>query len=87
MKPTLPPEQQLEEILADMEKHYCRLNGQDDGYLVKKTTMRKILAQAIAQATSEAEDLMSKNYEEIIIPKRLADQREQIAKELMKPTF
>lgn len=53
-------EQMIEEALIDMEKHYCRLNGQDDGYLVKKTTMREILTTI---ATKSAEEAQKSGYE------------------------
>lgn len=49
-------EQMIEETLVDMEKHYCRLNGQDDGYLVKKTTMRKILTTIATKSAEEEQE-------------------------------
>ena len=51
-------EQMIEEALIDMEKHYCRLNGQDDCYLVKKTTMREILTSIATKSAEEARDAM-----------------------------
>lgn len=61
----IDPTKQIEKILVDMEKHYCRLNGQDDGYLVKKATMRKLLATALeeqrAKVLREVYDLMNES--------------------------
>lgn len=79
-------EQMIEEALIDMEKHYCRLNGQDDGYLVKKTTMREILTTIATKSAERAVldyilSLMWQDTENEYVKEVLND-AEEIAKSL-----
>lgn len=66
---------------------YTRMKFEADASKVEDK-LQHFLATALeeqrAKVTSEAEDLMSRNYKEVIIPKLLADERKQVLSKAIK---